>query len=77
MKKLKQMRTIAVRDKDTRIRDILGLIKTTRSVEEIQNICDELWYKVEDYNTDDLKKALPKDCEWEDFDFLEVWFWLK
>ncbi len=42
MKKLKQMRTIAVRDKDTRIRDILGLIKTTRSVEEIQNICDEL-----------------------------------
>ena len=72
MEKLKQMRIIAVRDKDTRTRDILGLIKTTRSVEEIQNICDEVRYKVDEYSTDDLEKALPKDCEWEDFS--EVWF---
>lgn len=69
------MNNIVLRDKDTSHGEIVGIIRTERSAEEIQNIIYEVTSTIEAYNTDDIIEALPDDCVYEDIDYdSEVWF---
>ena len=67
----------ALRDTDTRNGNIIGIIRTTRSNDEIQEIIDDIRETREDYDLDMVIDALPEDCEWESFpetDIDDVWF---